>query len=155
MALALLLVAHTARGQSPRLRTGVYVVTRVNRQPLPAADRLPTVSGMEQAVRLEEGVLRLRPDGRFVAAVRYHRALVKPGAPLPRAPLLDGSTAGRFVLRDGRLTLVPDRHGKGRPPAPLVATVSAPGRLTLPVVYQAGSFQRTYVLELRYDPTRW
>ena len=137
------------------LPVGVYVVTLVNEQRLPVSDRLPTVSGKEQAVRLEEGTLRLGADGRFVAAVRYHRALVDAGSGMPATPVLDDAQRGRFVVHGSALTLIPDAPEHGRAPEPFTATMRGRGRLTLPMVYRDGQYARRYLLELRYDPTRW
>jgi hypothetical protein len=150
-----LLCATAAHAQTPsRLPAGVYVITHVNEKPLPIADRLPTVNQMEQAVRLEEGVLRLRPDGRYVVAVRFHRALVQRGAGMPTTPVLDESSAGRFVLRGSNITFIPDPKKRQRT-NPIAGQVRGPGKIQVPVVYRDANYERTYVFDLKFDPTRW
>jgi hypothetical protein len=142
------------RAQASRLPAGVYVVTHVNAKPLPIADRLPSSNDMEQAVRLEEGVLRLRPDGRYVVAVRFHRALVRRGAGMPTTPVMDESSAGRFTIRGNSITFIPDPKKRSRT-SPVAGEVRGPGRITVPVVYHDANYERKYVFDLKFDPARW
>jgi hypothetical protein len=141
--------------QSPRLPVGVYVASRYNHRELPAVDRIPTGKGYEHYVKLDECVLTLRPDGRFVVSAKYYHEMVKTGAAMPDRARLSDTYKGSYVMHGGRITLVPDKPSRKQPqPDPIHGTVSG-DRVLLAFPIDNGTIHRRFAFDFTRDPNRW
>src|SRR5512132_2265396 len=89
-----------------RAAVGVYVASTYNRHPLPAVDRIASARGYEHYVKLDECVLTLRGDGRFIASAKYYHEYLRAGAPMPPRARLSESYRGSYTVQGSRITLV-------------------------------------------------
>ena len=138
-----------------RLPVGVYVASKYNRRDLPAVDRIPTGKGFEHFVKLDECVLTLRGDGRFVVAAKYYHEMVKTGAPMPDRARLSDTYRGSYVMQGDRITLVPDRPGKKQPqPDPIHGTVVG-DRVLVSFPIDNGTIHRRFAFDFTRDPNRF
>jgi hypothetical protein len=146
--------ALSAQRPLPPALVGSYEAARVNRQPLPMADRVLASPGYEHAVRLNQMVLTLRGDRRFVAMVRYHHSMVKTRAKAEATPLLTESVRGRYEIQGTSIRMFPDADSKGRRVKPLTGTVSG-RRITIPIDYKSGTLTRRFVVDLDRNENIW
>ena len=102
-----------AAGVAPGV-VGSYEATRVNRKVVPTADRVEASPGYEHAIRLEEMVLSLRADKRFIATVKYHQSMVKRSARAEVSPVMTAAVRGRYEVRGTTIRFLPDADSKGR-----------------------------------------
>src|SRR4051812_46932669 len=94
---------------------GSYVAQTLNGRAVPADLRLPATGGDFRLFRLEEGVLRLDPAGRFTLHFRYYHQLVRRGKKPVRTPILSDSESGSYKLEKGNLILTPGRKNGAKP----------------------------------------
>jgi hypothetical protein len=92
--------------------TGSYVVRTMNGQTLPAELRIPAADGDFRLVRLEQGVLTLKPDGRFTLYFRYYHQLVRRGSRPTETPVLSESEVGTYRVEANKLLLRPTRKDR-------------------------------------------
>src|SRR5687768_12604649 len=87
---------------------GKYVAVRFNERPLPAVENVPSTKGYHHYVKLEEAVVDMRPNGRFVATFRYYHELIKDGAPVPKLRVLRETHRGTWSFSGGVVTFAPE-----------------------------------------------
>jgi hypothetical protein len=133
---------------------GSYVARKLNGQLLPADLRLPAQGGDFRLFRLEQGVLRLAPGGRFTLYFRYYHQLVRKGTKPTSTPVLSDSESGTYRLQGGTMILTPTKKkgAKSRPAIP--ATISGQSINASYTLESAGSQQRV-TLTLQRDPSFW
>lgn len=161
LAVAALIVSAPAARQSssslppaPAAVAGSYEATRVNRRAVPTADRVEASPGYEHAVRLEQMVLTLRADKRFVAIVKYHQAMVKKDTRPEPSPLMSGAVRGRYVLQGNSIHFFPDPDSKGRRVKPVIGTIVG-RRITVPFDYRSGNVTRRFVVDFDRNESIW
>ena|SRR2546423_3521652 len=122
---ALTVVLHVLVAAFSASVDGSYVAQTLNGRSLPADLRIPVDHGDVRLFRLEQGVLRLRNDGRFTLYFRYYHQLVRKGAKPTVTPVMSDSEEGLYTLKGSSLILTPTKKkgAKARPTIP--ATVSA------------------------------
>jgi hypothetical protein len=148
----MLLAAALALPAQQGLRTGVYEAVRVNQAALPMTDRVVGDDGYTHAVRLHEMTIRLRPNGRFVAALSYRRAILTRGERIEQARLQNDTWQGSYTRTGRALRFVPEKNGD-RGVEPFEGTVSG-DRITVGFDYDIVTRKR-YALELRHNPDIW
>lgn len=94
--------------------SGVWETVRVNRQPLPHTDEVVGSDGFTHAVRLHEMTIRLRPNNRFQAALRYRRAILSKGERINSVPLQTDTWLGTYTLEGARMRFVPEARAEQR-----------------------------------------
>ena len=157
LALALAAAAAVA-GFAPAPRaalSGVYVADRYNGGAVPAIDRFPSSEGYTHYVKLEEGVVTMRPNGTFVSSWRYYHELLRNGAPVPRRlPIKTDSYRGRYTQTGSTIVFRPDPSRRERNPRTVTGTVAGDRiRVTFPI--DDMGIRRTLRMELRRDPNRF
>jgi hypothetical protein len=121
---------------------------------LPADLRVSAPAGNFRLFRLEQGVLRLSGNGRFVLYFRYYHQLVPRGGKPTATPVMSDSESGRFTVRAGNLVLTPNsKNGNGSRP-PISATIVG-DEIRAAYVLQSGGSQQRITLILRRDPSYW
>jgi len=148
--LALLLLPKAAPPVAAAPLSGLYVATRLNYQPLPRIERVPSTDGWEHWFKLEEGLITLRPDQRFIASFRYYRQHVRPGSPVRPGPLLNESYKGRYSLKGTTITFTPDKTKQTRGVKPIVGTLTT-AQLTIPYIVAQGQSAHPLRLDLRRE----
>src|SRR5450759_3206154 len=133
---------------------GSYVVRTMNEHTLPAEIRIPTTAGDFRLFRLEQGVLTLRPGGRFTLYFRYYHQLVRRGDRPISTPVMSDSETGTYTIRLDRIVLTPDKKSGARSRAPISATIAGDEIKANYALQNAGSSQRV-VLVLRRDASYW
>jgi hypothetical protein len=121
---ALVLVLYGGAAPLPIPTEGSYVATTLNGRTLPADLRIPATEGAFRLFRLEQGVLRLSPGGRFTLYFRYYHQLVQSGARPVATPVLSESETGTYAIKANRLTLVPTKKKGARSRPTIIATIS-------------------------------
>lgn len=142
---------------SPRVPTttapdqsGLYVATRLNYHPLPRIERVPSVDGWEHWFKLDEALITLRPDGRFIASFRYYRQHVRPRAAVNPGSLLNESYKGKYSVKGTTITFVPDKTKQHRNVRPIIGTL-ANSMLTIPYIVAEGQSQHPLRLDMRRE----
>ncbi len=125
--------------------TGLFVATLLNAHPLPRIERVPTQDGWEHWFKLEQGLITLRPDGRFIASFRYYRQHVAPKAPVRPGPLLNETYKGKFSVKGTQITFLPDPNKQSRHPPAIVGTINGE-RMNIPYIVAQG--QSTHPLRM-------
>lgn len=135
-------------------QSGTWVATRFNDRPLPGVARLRASTGYHHWVKLEEVVLRLKPDGKFAASFRYYHQHLPDRATPKRSPVLTRTYSGRYTRRGSTITFLPDAAGTKKKLAPIPGTFD---RSQLRVRYTVvdGGVKHSLRLDLRLDPTYW
>lgn len=118
------------------------------------ADRVPASPGHEHAVRLQEMILTLRADKRFVAMVRYHHSMVATRARAEDTPLLTEAVRGRYEVQGTTLRFYPDADSKGRRVKPVTGSIAGE-RITVPIDYKSGTLTRRFVVDLDRNENIW
>lgn len=157
LALSFAALPGTPRAQlspTPAAVVGSYEAKRVNQKPVPTADRVEATPGYEHAVRLEQMVVTLRADKRFVAMVKYHQSMVKKRAKAEESPVMTTSVRGRYELRGTTVRFLPDPDSKGRRVKPVDGTVSG-RRITVPFDYKSGNVSRRFIVDLDRNENIW
>jgi hypothetical protein len=97
---------------------GSYLAQTVNNHPLPAEVRLAVGDGDYRLLTLDQGVLTLKPKGRFTLYFRYHHQLVRRGQRSIVTPVLSEAATGDYTVYGRALTLVNDtKRGVKQPPS--------------------------------------
>ena len=152
LALVLIAVASAfsagARGVAPQV--GTYRAVALDRHPLPAVERIAATDGYHHYVKLDEAVVSLRADGRFVASFRYFHHHLPNGAQVPDSPVLSESYRGTWVARGTTVILTPKAARGQRPPEPIIGTLAGT-RMKVAYVVQEGAATRTLRLDLQRD----
>jgi hypothetical protein len=151
-ALVTVLIMAASVGAAQSALTGVWAAQRVNRQALPMTDRVVGDDGFTHAVRLQEMTLRLRPNGRFTAALQYRRAILSRGERIEAARLQNDVWQGTWRRTGDALLFVPEKNGD-RTVAPFDGRVSGQ-RISVAFDYDIVTRKR-YVLDLVLDPDIW
>ncbi|HVF40715.1 MAG TPA: hypothetical protein VM939_12520 [Gemmatimonadaceae bacterium] len=145
---ALLLPAHA--NATSALPTGLFVANALNAHPLPRVERVPSVDGWEHWFKLEQGLLTLRPDGRFIASFRYYRKHVKPRSAVTPGPLLNETYKGKFSVSGTRITLIADPTKKYKKVQPIIGTISGQ-RMSIPYIVAEGQSKHPLRLDLKRE----
>ncbi|HZK78185.1 MAG TPA: hypothetical protein VFC35_04695 [Gemmatimonadaceae bacterium] len=127
------------------LPTGLFVATLLNSHPLPRIERVPSQDGWEHWFKLEQGLITLRPDGRFIASFKYYRQHVAPKAPVRPGPLLNETYKGRFSVKGSQITFLPDPNKQSKHPPPIVGTING-DKMNIPYIVAQG--QSTHPLRM-------
>ncbi len=130
--------------------TGLYVANKLNYHRLPRIERVPSTDGWEHWFKLEEGLITLRPDQRFIASFRYYRQHVRPGTPVRPGPLLNESYKGKYSLKGTTITFTPDKTKQTRGVKPIVGTLTT-AQLTIPYIVAQGQSTHPLRLDLRRE----
>ena len=130
--------------------TGLYVATRLNYHPLPRIERVPSTDGWEHWFKLLEGLITVRPDGRFVASFRYYRQHVRPRAAVNPGPLLNETYKGRYTIRGTQITFIPDKTKQHQRVNPIVGTI-ANSQLTVPYIVAEGQSKHPLRLDMKRE----
>lgn len=148
--------ARTAAGAAgaPSALVGSYEATRVNRKAVPTADRVDATAGYEHAVRLEEMILALRADQRFVATVKYHQSMVRKRAKAEESPLMTAAVRGRYEVRGTTIRFVPDPDAKGKRVRPVDGAIAG-RRITVPFDYRSGAVTRKFIVDFDRNENIW
>jgi len=129
---------------------GTYRAITLDRLPLPAVERIAATDGYHHYVKLDEAVVSLRADGRFVASFRYFHHHLPNGARVPDSPVMSESYRGTWVAK-GRTVVMTPKVGKGqRRPDPIIGTLAG-SRMRVAYVVQEGTATRTLRLDLQRD----
>jgi hypothetical protein len=126
----------------------------MNGAALPTEIQVPVSGGDFRLFRLEQGVLRLRDDGRFTLHFRYYHQLVEHGHRPISTPVLSDSEAGTFQIQGGRLILTPSKK-KGRKSRPPVTATIAGDEINATYLLENGSSHQRVSLILRRDASFW
>ena len=130
--------------------TGLYVATRLNYHPLPRIERVPSTDGWEHWFKLLEGLITVRPDGRFIASFKYYRQHVRPRGTVNPGPLLNETYKGRYTIRGTQITFVPDKTKQHQRVNPIVGTISGT-QLTVPYIVAEGQSKHPLRLDMRRE----
>ena len=127
---------------------GKSVAVRFNERPLPAVENVPSTKGYHHYVKLEEAIVDMRPNGRFVATFRYYHELIKDGAPVPKLKVLRETHRGTWTISGGVVTFAPELGKKSKLPRPVTGLVTA-DRMKVNYVVDDGAGPRTLRVELK------
>jgi hypothetical protein len=152
-ALGLLVLQGSVAALPPSIQ-GSYVARTLNGRALPAELRIPATAGDFRLFRLEQGVLRLSPGGRFTLHFRYYHQLVRRGTRPIATPVLSESERGTYAIRANQLMLVPAKRKSARSRPTIVATISGE-EVRASYLLQNGSAQERVALVLRRDASYW
>ena len=130
--------------------SGLYVATRLNYQPLPRIERVPSTDGWEHWFKLEEALITIRPDGRFIASFKYYRQHVRPKAKVDPGPLLNETYKGKYAVAGTQITFVPDKTKEKRAPKSIVGTISNE-IITIPYIVAEGQSKHPLRLDLKRE----
>lgn len=141
-----------AEAQSARPAViGTWRATAFNRRALPAIERIPATDGWHHYVKLEQAVVTLRADGRFVASFRFWHHHMQDGTRVPDAPVMSETHRGTYVVRGGTVIFQPETRRKDRRPVtPLTGTI-ANGALQVRYAVRDGKSTRALRLDLARD----
>jgi hypothetical protein len=151
---ALVLLIHGGVAPLPAPTEGSYVATMLNGRALPADLRIPATAGAFRLFRLEQGVLRLSPGGRFTLYFRYHHQLVQPGSRPVATPVMSESETGTYAIKANQLTFVPTKK-KGARSRPIITATISGEEIRASYRLQNGSTQERVALVLRRDASYW
>ncbi len=130
--------------------SGLYVATRLNYQPLPRIERVPSSDGWEHWFKLEEGLITIRPDGRFIASFRYYRQHVRPRAKVDPGPLLNETYKGKYSVRGTQIIFVPDKTRNKQTPKQIIGTIGGQ-IITIPYIVAEGQSKHPLRLDLKRE----
>jgi hypothetical protein len=133
---------------------GSYVVRTMNGKGLPTDIRMPTPAGAFRLFRLEQGVLTLKPGGRFTLYFRYYHQLVQRGARPTSTPVLSDSETGTYRVDGGKLLLSPAKKAKERS-RPNIAATLVGEELRASYVLMNGTLPYRVTLVFRRDASFW
>jgi hypothetical protein len=133
---------------------GSYVARTLNGRSLPAELRVPATAGDFRIFRLEQGVLRLRPSGRFTLYFRYYHQLVRSGNRPTATPVMSDSETGTYTISGDRILLTPEKKSGAKSRAPISATIAGEEIKATYMLQNVASNQRV-ALVLRRDATYW
>ena len=136
-----LVVALAAQGTL----SGVWEAVRVNQQTLPMTDRVVGKDGSTHVVRLHSMIIRLRPNGRFQAALRYRRAILSKGEKIETQPLLNDTWSGPYTITGTHMRFDPEKQGDQKV-QPFTGEISG-RRITVTFDYEIVT-RKHYILDL-------
>ena len=144
----LAVVAFLMAPQTPAPLTfnGVWEAVKVNAQALPMTDRVVGDDRLTHVIRLHEMTIRLRPNGKFQASLRYRQAILSKGEKIETVPLQNDTWVGDYTVRGTHMKFVPERQGK-RLVQPFEG--EAAGRMTTVGFDYEIVTKKHYVLDLR------
>ncbi len=148
--LVMLLLSTAAPASAAAPVQGLYVATRLNYSPLPRIERVPSTDGWEHWFKLEEALITIRPDGRFIASFRYYRQHVRPRAKVDPGSLLNETYKGKYSVKGTSITFVPDKTKEKRAPKQIVGTI-ANSLLTIPYIVAEGQSKHPLRLDLKRE----
>lgn len=151
-ALVAVAIAALALGAQTRSFNGVWEANRVNKAPLPMLDRVVGDDGFTHAVRLQEMTIRMRPNGRFTAALVYRRAILSRGERIENARLQNDTWAGTYVVQGANVRFVPEKNN-GRQVQPFNGVVAG-RRITVGFDYDIVT-RKHYVLDMDRNDNIW
>jgi hypothetical protein len=131
-----------------------YVARTLNGRSLPAELRVPATARDFRIFRLEQGVLRLRPSGRFTLYFRYHHQLVRRGDRPTATPVMSDSETGNYSIRQDRIVLTPEKKSGAKSRSPISATIAGE-EITVTYMLQNGASNQRVTLLLRRDASYW
>ena len=144
--------AQVARASAARPApvAGMYRAVSLDRQPLPAVELLPAMEGYHHYVKLDQAVITMRPNGRFIASFHYWHHHLRNGAPVPVAPMSNETYRGTWVLSGIEITFQPEAAKGKRPPQPIHG-ILAGNRLRVNYPFTDKGKVRTVNVELARD----
>lgn len=145
---ALALPAPANATAAAALPTGLFVATLLNYHPLPRVERVPSEDGWEHWFKLEQGLITLRPDGRFIASFKYYRQHVPPKAAVRPGPLLNETYKGRFSVTGSQITFLPDPNKQSKHPPAIVGTING-DRMNIPYIVAQGQSKHPLRMDMR------
>jgi hypothetical protein len=74
-------------------------------------DRVIGKDGYTHVIRLHSMTIRLRPNGRFTAALDYRRAILTKGERIETQPLLNDTWLGAYTVTGTHMRFVPEKRG--------------------------------------------
>jgi hypothetical protein len=125
--------------------SGVWEAVRVNQQALPMTDRVVGRDGFTHIVRLHSMIIRLRPNGRFQAALRYQRAILSKGQKVEGQPLLNDTWVGPYTITGTHMRFDPEKQGDQKV-QPFTGEIAG-RRITVTFDYEIVT-RKHYVLDL-------
>jgi hypothetical protein len=125
--------------------SGVWEAVRVNQQALPMTDRVVGKDGSTHVVRLHSMIIRLRPNGRFQAALRYQRAILSKGEKVETQPLLNDTWSGPYTITGTHMRFDPEKQGDQKV-QPFTGEING-RRITVTFDYEIVT-RKHYVLDL-------
>ncbi len=143
--------ATLARGQAA---PGSYVAKSLDAKVLPAELRLATTPGYYRWYRLDEALLRLKPKGRFTVSYRYSEQHLPVGKRPSDPKLMTENQQGGYSLKDGAITLIPDKPKSGNRPPRMIGRATGKG-IILPYDLRDGKAVKRHDLLLVFDPSYW
>ena len=150
VALLGLLLSAAAPAKPAAPLAGLYVATQLNYHKLPRIERVPSQDGWEHWFKLEEAMITLRPDGRFLASFKYYRQHVKPRAAVRPGPMLNESYKGKYSLKGTQITFIADKTKQHKNVKPIVGTLAST-QLTVPYIVAEGQSKHPLRLDLRKE----
>jgi len=133
---------------------GSYLARTMNGHPLPTELRVPVMAGDYRLFRLEQALLRLGHDGRFMLYFRYYHQLVRRGSKPTSTPVMSDSESGTYTVHAGSIILTPTRKRDGKTRPAITATVSGEDVKAGYLLESGGTTQRI-TLTLRRDASYW
>jgi hypothetical protein len=149
-----LLVLHGGGAPLPLPVEGSYVAKTLNGRAIPAELRIPATAGDFRLFRLEQGVLRLSPGGRFTLYFRYYHQLVRRGTRPVATPVLSEAESGTFTAKANQLMLVPAKK-KGARTRPTIAATISGDEIRASYLLENGTTRERVALALRRDASFW
>jgi hypothetical protein len=153
----IVIAAFLLRGSSAAVEPnldGSYVTTSLNGRTLPAELRIAAMQGDFRLFRLEQGVLTLRPNGRFTLYFRYYHQLVRRGnRPVP-TPVMSESETGTYTVSNANIVFTPTKKKGSRSRPVIPATIAGDEIRANYTLENAGSNQRV-TLVLHRDSRYW
>lgn len=115
---------------------------------------MPATAGDFRLFRLEQGVLTLRPSGRFTLHFRYYHQLVRRGDRPTFTPVMSDSETGTYTIRLDKIVLTPEKKSGARSRARISATIAGEEIRATYMLRNVGSNRRV-TLVLRRDASYW
>jgi hypothetical protein len=147
LALAVLVIPAAGAFQTvPQPLSGVWETVRVNRQALPMTDQVTGADGYTNAVRFQGMIIRMRPNGRFSAALQYRRAILSKGEQIERVPLQNDTWVGVYTAEGTHIRFVPEARSQQQRVQPFDGQIAG-RRITVSFDYEIVGRKR-YVLDM-------
>jgi hypothetical protein len=133
---------------------GSYIARTLNGRSLPAELLVPATAGNFRLFRLEQGVLRLRPSGRFTLYFRYYHQLVRRGDRPTVTPVMSDSETGTYTVSRDKIVLNPEKKSGAKSRAPIAATIAGE-EIRATYMLEDGASNQRIALVLRRDASYW
>lgn len=152
---ALVLAGVTLLGAAPRARESAatvadakYVAVLFNKRALPTEENIPSTKGYHHYLKVDEAVLDMRANGRFIASFRYYHDLVKDGATVPKLRVLRETHRGTYTVRGTSVTFAPELGKKSKLPRPVIGVLEG-NRMKVDYEVDDGAGPRMLRVELK------